>query len=189
MLARVCLLASVALVTAAVAGAASVPAVTVGPGDSISVKGSNLVCVVSTGTPRSIACGISSKTSVLAHSYAISMADRGAAIYAATGSQQVVARDLNPPLLGSTLPSSTHKSTDYLVATYEHILVGGTHIECAPVLIDGGPRQAVGCGIMDSPSGYFVEGTYAATLSDQSAGITRAGADGAQTVVAIRDEP
>ena len=63
------------------------------------------------------------------------------------------------------------------------------------VVVDAAARPEaaglIGCGVMTASSGgYFVAGTYAATLSDQSAGVAaRAGTSGAQTVVAVRDQP
>ena len=71
-------------------------------------------------------------------------------------------------------------------------MLAGTQVACGALLIDGNRLQTFGCGIYNTStgtSGYYVAGTYAATISDQFAGILRAGKNGAQTVVADEKQP
>jgi hypothetical protein len=178
------------LAFAANAAASSPPTITVGPGDALAVKGSDIQCVISTSTPRAIVCGLAGQKSARAHSYAMTMADEGVAIFAATGSHKIVARAINPSVSGPAIKGSGHKPAHYVLANHEDVLVAGTHVECAAIMIDNHTRQTIGCGILNASSGgYYVAGTYAATLSDHYAGILRAGTKGAQTVVAIQKQP
>jgi len=177
-------------VAAAGAGASGIKTVTVGPGDAIAIRGADIECVVSTTAPRAIVCGIGSKKSLRSHSYAITVADKGAAIFAATGSQQVVAREINPVIPGAPITGSSHKPTSYVLANGEGILVAGTHVKCGTVRIDGNTLQTIGCGIYNASSGgYYFAGSYSATVDDKYAGILRAGKNGAQTVVAVEKQP
>lgn len=192
MFARGSLVPLVAVSAVAVAGASasSTPTITVGPGDTMAIQGSDIHCVISTTLPRAIVCGIASQNSTRPHSYAITVADKGVAIFAATGSQQVVAREINPAISGPPNKRASHKPTRYVLAQSEHVLLAGTHVECATVLIDKHTRQTIGCGVLnESSAGYFISGSYAGTLSDLYAGILRAGKNGAQTVLAVQKQP
>ena len=172
------------------AGASGTKTITVGPGDAITIQGSNIQCVVSTSSPRAIVCGIGSKKSFRPHSYAITVADEGAAIFVATGSQQVVAREINPAISGTPIKGSSHKPTSYVLANGEGVMVAGTHVECGSVRTDDNTLQTIGCGIYNASShGYYAAGTYAATVDDKYAGILRAGKNGAQTVVDTEKQP
>ena len=120
------------------------------------------------------------------------MADKGAAIFVATGSQQVIARDLNPAIHGPAFASAPHKPTNYVLSRHEHVIVGGTHLACGALPIDNQTVETFGCGAYDTAtgtSGYYVAGTYAVTVSEQYIGILRAGKLGAQTVVAEEKQP
>jgi hypothetical protein len=192
--ARALLFPLVALVASAAmlepASASATPTITVGPGDAMSVRGSDIECVVSTAAPRAIVCGIGSEKALSPRSYAITIADKGAAIFVATGSQRTVARAINPAISGAPFKGSSHKPTSYVVAQHEHVILAGTHVACGALLID--QNETFGCGIYKTSSGtsgYYVAGTYAVTLSDRFAGILRAGKNGAQTVVAEDKEP
>ena len=181
---------AVLALAAATAGAASPPTVTVGPGDTLTIQGSDIRCVISTSVPRAIVCGIAGQKAARPQSYAITVADAGVAIFAATGSQKVVARQINPAVSGAPIQSPRHKPSHYVLTKHEDVLLAGTHVECAAVLIDKHTRQTIGCGVLNASSGgYYVAGTYAATLSDLYAGILRAGTKGIQTVVAIQKQP
>ncbi|MGO9659873.1 MAG: hypothetical protein ACLQVK_01325 [Acidimicrobiales bacterium] len=171
-------------------GASGTPALTVGPGDGLTIQGSNIECVVSIAAPRAIVCGIGQK-SLLPHSYAFTVADKGAAIFGASGSQEVVARQLNPALSSSPFPVALHKPTNYVLAKHAHVILGGTHIACASLLEAHGV-QTFGCGAYDTASGtsgYYVAGSYAVTISDQFIGILEAGKLGAQSIVAEEKQP
>jgi hypothetical protein len=171
------------------ADASGIKTVTVGPGDAIAIHGSDIECVVSTTAPRAIVCAIGSKKALRLHSYAVTVADKGAAIFVATGSQQVVAREINPAITGAPIKGSGHKPTSYVLANGEGVLVAGTHVECGSVRIDDNTLQTIGCGIYNASSGrYYAAGTYAATVDDKYAGILRAGKNGAQTVVATEKQ-
>lgn len=185
------LLAAVLVLALAKVGASGTPTVTVGPGDVMTIRGSDIECVVSTTPPRAIVCGIGTQKSV-PNSYAITVADRGAAIFIATGSQQTVARAINPAIPGAPFKGGSHKPASYVLAQHEHVVLAGTQVACGALLIDGNRLQTFGCGIYNTStgtSGYYVAGTYAATISDQFAGILRAGKNGAQTVVADEKQP
>jgi hypothetical protein len=185
------LLAAVLVLALARVGDQGTPTVTVGPGDVMTIRGSDIECVVSTTPPRAIVCGIGGQKSV-PNSYAITVADRGAAIFVATGSQQTVARAINPAIPGAPFKGRSHKPGSYVLAQHEHVVLTGTHVACAALLIDDNKLQTFGCGIYNTStgtSGYYVAGTYAATISDQFAGILRAGKNGAQTVVADEKQP
>jgi hypothetical protein len=171
--------------------AATVPTITVGPGDGVDIQGSDIECVVSTSGPRAMVCGIGHK-SLLPKSFAFTVADKGAAIFVATGSQEVIARDLNPAIPGPEFANAPHKPTTYLVSKHEHVIVGGTHIACGALPIDNQSFETFGCGAYDTAtrtSGYYVPGTYAVTISQQYIGILKAGKLGAQTVVAAEKQP
>lgn len=171
--------------------AISVPTITVGPGDGVNIQGSDIECVVSTSGPRAMVCGIGHK-SLLPKSFAFTVADKGAAIFVATGSQQVIARDLNPAIHGPAFASAPHKPTNYVLSRHEHVIVGGTHLACGALPIDNQTVETFGCGAYDTAtgtSGYYVAGTYAVTVSEQYIGILRAGKLGAQTVVAEEKQP
>jgi len=136
-------------------------------------------------------CGIGHK-SLLPKSFAFTVADRGAAIFVATGSQEVIARDLNPAIPGPEFANPPHKPTTYLLSKHEHVVVGGTHLACGALPIDNQSVEAFGCGAHDTAtgsSGYYVTGTYAVTISNQYIGILKAGKLGAQTVVAEEKQP
>jgi len=171
--------------------ATSAPTITVGPGDGVDIQGSDIECVVSTSGPRAMVCGIGHK-SLLPKSFAFTVADRGAAIFVATGSQEVIARDLNPAIPGPEFANPPHKPTTYLLSKHEHVVVGGTHLACGALPIDNQSVEAFGCGAHDTAtgsSGYYVTGTYAVTISNQYIGILKAGKLGAQTVVAEEKQP
>ena len=171
--------------------ATSVPTITVGPGDGVDIQGSDIECVVSTSGPRAMVCGIGHK-SLLPKSFAFTVADKGAAIFVATGSQEVIARDLNPAIPGPAFASALHKPTTYLLSKHEHVIVGGTHLACGALPIDNQSVETFGCGAYDTAtgtSGYYVAGTYAVTISNQYIGILKAGKLGAQTVVAEEKQP
>ena len=187
--ARGVLVAVVAVLGLAVArtDASGIPTITVGPGDAMTFQGSNIECAVSTTAPRAIVCGIGGQNSLLPNSYAFTVADKGSAIFVATGSQRIVARGINPAISGAPFNGASHKPTSYLLAKHEHVILAGTHIACAALLINS--VQTFGCGALHSLSGYYIAGTYAATISDQYVGILRVGKDGAQTVVAREKQP
>jgi hypothetical protein len=193
MFARWLLVTLAAMLWLAVEGAdaSGTPTITVGPGDSMTIQGSDISCVVSTTAPRAIVCGIiGNQKSLRPKSYATTVADKGAAEFIATGSQQIVARGTNPAISGAPFNGSSHKPTSYVLATHEHVILAGSHVACGSLLIEA--KQTFGCGIYNTSSGlsgYYVAGTYAATLSGQFAGILRAGKNGVQTVVADYKEP
>ncbi len=176
--------------SAASTPATSAPFVTVGPGDGLSVQGSDIECVVSTSGPRAIVCGIGGK-SLRPKSYAFTVADKGAAIFVATGTEKVIARDLNPTLAGPAFANAPHKPTEYLVSRREHVIVGGTHLACGALPIGTPAVETFGCGAYDTAAGtavYYVAGTYSVTISEQYIGILKAGKAGAQSVVAEEKE-
>ncbi len=171
--------------------ATSVPTITVGPGDGVDIQGSDIVCVVSSSGPRAMVCGIGHK-SLLPKSFAFTVADKGAAIFVATGSQEVIARDLNPAIPGPEFANARHKPTTYLLSKREHVVVGGTHLACGALAIDNQSVETFGCGAYNTAtgtSGYYVTGTYAVTISSRYIGILKAGKLGAQTVVAEEKQP
>jgi hypothetical protein len=136
-------------------------------------------------------CGIGHK-SLLPKSFAFTVADKGAAIFVATGSQQVIARDLNPAIPGPVFASALHKPTNYVLSKHEHVILGGTHLACGALPIDNQTVETFGCGAYDTAtgtSGYYVAGTYAVTISDQYVGILKAGKLGHQTVLAVEKQP
>lgn len=191
--ARGLLVALVAVLGLAVgkASASATPTITVGPGDSMTIQGSDIYCAVSTTAPRAIVCGIiGSQKSLRPNSYAITVADSGAVEFIATGSRQVVGRGKNPAVSGAPFKGSSHKPTSVVLAKHEHVILAGTHVACGSLQIDG--KQTFSCGIYNTSSGlsgYYVAGTYATTLSDQFAGILRAGKNGVQTLVADYKQP
>jgi hypothetical protein len=178
-------------------GAASTPAtttptITVGPGDGLSVKGSDIECVVSTSAPRAVVCGIGGK-SLRTKSFAFTVADRGAAIFTASGSdEQVVARYLNPAISGPVFANAAHKATNYVLSKNGRIIVGGTHIACEGLPASKQTAQTFACGAYDTakPSaGYYIDGTYSVSINGQYVGISKVGELGAQTLVADENEP
>jgi hypothetical protein len=183
-------LVTVAGLASVQAAASGTPTIVVGPGDGLNIRGSNIECAVSTSAPRAMICGLGGQQSLLAKSYAFTVADRGAAIFVATGNQRTVARQMNPPLSGAPFKGPGHKPVNYVLAQHEHVIVAGTHIACGALLLNG--LETFGCGAYDTStgtSGYYVTGTYAVTISDHYVGILRAGGNGAQTVVAIEKQP
>jgi hypothetical protein len=193
MFVRMLLVTLVAVLGLAVGGAdaSGTPTITVGPGDSMTIQGSDIYCAVSTTAPRAIVCGIiGNQKSLRPKSYAVTVADKGAVEFVATGSQQVVGRGINPAISGAPFKGSTHKPSSYVLAKHEHVILAGTHIACGALQIDD--KQTFGCGFYNTSSGvsgYYVAGTYATTLSDQFAGILRAGKNGVQTLVADYKQP
>jgi hypothetical protein len=177
--------------SAASAAPTSTPTISVGPGDALSVQGSDIECVVTTSPPRAMVCGIGTK-SLRPKSFAFTVADKGAAIFVVTGTQQVIARDLNPAIPGPGFPNAAHKAAGYVVSRHEHVIVEGTHIACGSLPIDNQTVEAFGCGAYDlatSTSGYYVAGTYSVSISGEYVGILKVGKLGAQTVVAEEKEP
>ena len=186
------LLVTVIGLAVATGGASSTPTVTVGPGDAMTIRGSDIECVVSTTPPRAIVCGIGGPKSLRPNSYAFTVADKGAAIFIATGSQRTVARDLNPAISGAPFKGSPHKPTNYVLAKHEHVIVAGTHVACGALQIDDNSVQTFGCGVYNTStgtSGYYVAGTYATAISNRYVGILRAGKNGVQTVIADDKQP
>jgi hypothetical protein len=184
-----------ALVLANVDGASKpaigVPTIVVGPGDGINIKGSDIECVVSTSGPPAMVCGIGHK-SLRPKSFAFTVADKGSAIFVATGSQQVIARDLNPAIPGPVFAVAPHKATNYVLTRHEHVIIGGTHIACGALAIHNNTVETFGCGAYNTATGttgYYVAGTYPVTISDQFIGILKAGHLGAQTVVVEEKQP
>jgi hypothetical protein len=136
-------------------------------------------------------CGIGGK-SLRPKSFAFTVADKGAAIFVATGTEQVIARDLNPSIPGPPFATAPHKATNYLLSRHEHVIVGGTHLACGSLPIDNQTVEAFGCGAYDTATattGYYVAGTYSVSISDQYVGILKVGKLGAQTVVAEEKQP
>jgi len=177
--------------SAASTPATSTPTITVGPGDGLNIQGSDIECVVSTSGPRAMVCGIGAK-SLRPKSFAFTVADKGAAIFVATGSEQVIARDLNPAIPGPAFANAPHKPTNYVLSKHEHVIVGGTHLACGALPIDNQTVETFGCGAYDTATGttgYYVAGTYSVTISDQYVGILKVGKLGAQTVVAKEKQP
>jgi hypothetical protein len=176
--------------SAASTPATGAPTIAVGPGDGLSVQGSDIECVVSTSGPRAIVCGIGGK-SLRPKSYAFTVADKGAAIFVATGSGKVIARDFNPALAGPAFANAVHKPRDYVLNRREHVIIGGTHLACGALPIGKPAVETFGCGAYDTATGtavYYVAGTYSVTISDQYIGILKAGKLGAQSVVAEEKE-
>ena len=189
LLARGALAVVVAVLGLAVtrADATDTPTITVGPGDVMTIQGSNIQCAVSTTAPRAVVCGVGSQQSLLPNSYAITVADKGAVLFVATGSQRIIARGINPAISGAPFTGSSHKPTSYVLAKHEHVILAGTHIACAALIVNG--VQTFGCGALHSLAGYYIAGTYAATISGHYVGILRVGENGAQTVVARENQP
>jgi hypothetical protein len=172
--------------------ALSVPTITVGPGDGVNIQGSDIECAVSSSGPRAMVCGIGNK-SLRPKSFAFTVADKGAAIFVTTGSQQVIARHLNPAVPGPAFAVALHKPRDLVLTRHEHVVVGGTHIACGSLPpVAGRTAETFGCGAYNTATGtagYYVAGTYAVTISDQYIGILEAGKLGAQTVVVEEKQP
>ena len=189
LLARGVLALVVAVLGLAVArtDASGTPTITVGPGDVMTIQGSNIQCAVSTTAPRAVVCGIGSERSLLPNSYAVTVADKGVVLFVATGSQRIVARGTNPAISGAPFKGSSHKPTSYVLAKHEHVILADTHIACAALIVNG--LQTFGCGALHSLAGYYIAGTYAVTISGKYVGILRVGEDGAQTVVARENQP
>jgi hypothetical protein len=188
-------LALVSLLALANAGrAAAGPAlITVEPGDRMAVAGSDIQCGVPTGEAPTIACYTGSGHTPLAGSYAVAVSDKETLIFDATGAQSIVAHESNPSVSGALIKGSTRKPTTFVIANGEDVLVAGSHVACAAVRVDGGTVQAFSCGVIVgaslTPSTYFASGTYAASISGQDAGITRTGANGSGTLVALEHQP
>jgi hypothetical protein len=176
----------------AITAATSALTLTVGPGDGLSVKGSDIECVVSTSAPRAVVCGIGGK-SLRAKSFAFTVADRGTAIFTASGSdEQVVARYLNPAVPGPDFANASHKPTNYVLGKNGRVIVGGTHIACEGLPATKQSSQTFACGAYDTAkpsSGYYVAGTYSVAINAQYVGISKVGKLGAQTLVADENEP
>ncbi|MGO9148180.1 MAG: hypothetical protein ACLP1E_06085 [Acidimicrobiales bacterium] len=189
LLARGALAVVVAVLGLAVtrADATDTPTITAGPGDVMTIQGSNIQCAVSTTAPRAVVCGVGSQQSLLPNSYAITVADKGAVLFVATGSQRIIARGINPAISGAPFTGSSHKPTSYVLAKHEHVILAGTHIACAALIVNG--VQTFGCGALHSLAGYYIAGAYAATISGHYVGILRVGENGAQTVVARENQP
>jgi hypothetical protein len=178
--------------SAASTPATSTPTITVGPGDGLSIQGSDIECVVSTSGPRAMVCGIGGK-SLRTKSFAFTVADKGAAIFMATGTEQVIARYLNPAIPGPALANVAHKPANYVLSRNEHVIIGGTHLACGSSQIEDHTVEAFGCGAYDTATaatstGYYA-GTYSVSISSQYVGILKIGKLGAQTVVAEEKEP
>jgi hypothetical protein len=177
--------------SAASTATTNVPTIAVGPGDELSVQGSDIECVVTTSGPRAMVCGVGAK-SLRPKSFAFTVADKGAAIFVVTGTQEVIARDLNPAIPGPAFPNPPHKAAGYVLSKHEHVILDGSHIACGSLPIDNQTVEAFGCGAYDvgtSTSGYYVDGTYSVSISDQYVGILKVGKLGAQTIVAEEKEP
>ena len=176
--------------SAASTPATSTPTIAMGPGDGLSIQGSDIECVVSTSGPRAIVCGIGHK-SLLPKSFAFTVADKGAAIFVPTGTEQVIARDLNPAIPGPAFANVVHKATNYVLSKQEHVVIGGTHLACGSSLIENQAVEAFGCGAYDTATdsaGYYA-GTYSVSISNQYVGLLKIGKRGAQTVVAEEKQP
>ena len=144
------------------------------------------MCRLDHSTAR-VVCGIGSQQSLLPNSYAITVADKGAVLFVGTGSQRIIARGTNPTISGAPFNGSSHKPTSYVLTKHEHVILADTHIACASLQVNG--VQTFGCGALHSLAGYYIAGTYAATISGKYAGILRVGEDGYQTVVARENQP
>jgi hypothetical protein len=72
------------------------------------------------------------------------------------------------------------------------VVLEGTNIVCQSGLAKTGGAETFGCGAYTTSSGssgYYLAGTFATTISDQSAGILRVDKAGAESLVAYEKEP
>ena len=164
---------------------------TVVPGDTMSIQGSDIECVVPTTSPVSIVCFLTSHGGLQANSYAIRSAERDVGIIRATGDHRVLFRASNPAVAGAPAGTSARQPLSLALATHEYVVVGGTHIVCQSGAAAHGRLQTFGCGAYStsSRSSYYVAGSYATTISDQNAGILRVGKGGAESLVAYEKQP
>jgi hypothetical protein len=185
-------LAAVLVLSAATAQAGPTATITVQAGDGLAIKGSDIQCGVSSALPQSIACVVGTQAAAKAGSYGFTIADQGAAIFSASGTKQIVARETNPAIVGTPVKSSysTKKAKGYVLAAGENMLIAGTHLWCERQQASKNAPQALECGVLTTSSkGHYVPGTYIAVLSDKAVAIMRAGKNGSQTQVAVRKQP
>lgn len=178
---------------AASAPAAGPVTLTVELGDRLAVQGSDIQCGVPTGTAPEMVCFVGSRQTPVAGSYGVAVSDKDTEIFGASGSQTIVAQEANPSVSGALVKGSTNKLTTFTISNGEDLLVAGSHVACAAVRTDGGTVQAFSCGVIVGASltanTYFASGSYGASISAQNAGITRSGANGAATLVALEKQP
>jgi hypothetical protein len=187
------LVALAGLAAAGAASGASATLIAAEPGDTFSIQGTEIQCGVSTSGPRAFACYIGTEQTQLAHSWATDALDEGAAIFAATGNHQVVAKKLGPTVTGSLLTAPSHKPMHYTLTKAQHVGVVGSRILCNSGVDDSG-NQTFACGVINPPHNGvtvtgFMPGTYVTIISDKGAYIQLVGENATYTAVAFKQQP
>jgi len=181
---RLCLLAAgivataviVSTAQAALGGRASAP-VTLAAGEQITVSGSRLNCIVSTGSsaahPTTIVCGEGNLLKPSPGTYAFAMADAAALVLKSSASSQpvLVAREAQPSSVSGVFPLAKHASSQSIRLGLGRVfVVGGTDVLCAVTEQGGG--LAITCGLA-ARAGTFVVGSDVALIAKRSVVLSR----------------
>jgi hypothetical protein len=166
--------------------------ITVVPGDTMAVQGSDIDCGVPTTAPPAVICAIVTHGALRPNSYATRSAQAADEIVRATGDHRVVFRASNPKIKGLPFGITDRTSANFTLAKHEYVVLEGTNVVCQSGLAKTGGAETFGCGAYSSSSlssGYYLAGTFATTISDQNAAILRVGKAGAESLVAFEKQP
>jgi hypothetical protein len=158
-------------------------------GDQVVVSGTHVRCAVSSGLPRTIACGVGDAQNPFAGSYGVAVADQAALFLKASASRQpmLVLREAQPKLTVSSFPAATGKPRTLTVRLGTVLTVAGSHVFCAVTTAER--MIAVTCGLTAAGSGLFIPGTYAGVVTPRYALLAKKLPGGKVKTVVQRKQP
>jgi hypothetical protein len=155
------LLTAVVGLTMTTASSQSTTTVTVVPGDTMLVQGSDIECGVPTTVPVAIVCAVVGHGAVRTNSYAVRSAQSTEEILRATGDHRVLFRATNPAISGAPFGTTDRKALTFTLAKHEYVVLEGTNIVCQSGLAGKSNTETFGCGSYSTASrssGYYIAG-------------------------------
>jgi len=137
-------------------------------GDQVAVSGTHIRCSVSSGLPRTIACGLGNARSPFVGSYGVAVADQAVLLLRAAQTAPVlVLRETQPKVNVSAFPAVQGAPRTLTVKVGTALTVAGSHVFCA--VITSQRTTAVVCGLTASNSGVYITGTYLGVITPRQA--------------------
>jgi hypothetical protein len=136
-------------------------------GDQVAISGAHIRCAVSSGLPRTIACGLGNARSPFVGTYEVAVADQAVLLLkAAQAAPVLVLREAQPKVSVSSFPVAAGRPRTLTVGVGTALMVAGSHVFCA---VTSQGAIAVVCGLTASNSGVYIPGTYLGVITPRQA--------------------